>query len=266
MDIKKKIQDWLNGPQDYDEGMKLLQEVSKKKKVISKLFKGESKTRREKLAYLLSKEIGLREIPKPSLKKVSNKKTTEKKGSAKKTKDRSRFNLIGKDETIDDYPEEIKRVINEYSSLYMQRGKNHKKLTGLGDSNDAETVEKRQQLAEKIKAQSERMELLYEAFEGYKKSGVILTNTLYPSVNEQGSDDEKHQDHESIEDFKKLKKNLQASLAKDRNMLKFQSKTKPEDGKEAPMPEGPKRIKLEKRIKVKEAEELALDTKIAKLG
>ena len=34
--IKKQIIDWFNGPQDYDQGLQLLQQVSKKRKVIEK--------------------------------------------------------------------------------------------------------------------------------------------------------------------------------------------------------------------------------------
>jgi hypothetical protein len=266
MDIKKRIQEWFSGPQDYAEGVDLLHEVSKKAKVIGKLSKGESKTRREKLAYELSKFVGLKTIPAPNFakkSKPSNGKSVN--GPQKDSKYEARFNLIGKDETIDDYPEEIKKVINEYSSLYMQRSKNHKKLTDLGDSNDAEVIEKRKVLGEKIKSQSDRMEMLHEVFSGFKKDGSILVNMLSAKQKNAGSGGGNAAGNESIDELKKLKKNLQASLAKDRNQLKYQNKTKPADGKDNPMPDGPKRIRLEKRVKSKEKEVIDLDTRIAKL-
>jgi hypothetical protein len=267
MEIKKSIQEWFNGPQDYDKGIDLLQVVSKKAKVIGKLSKGESKTRREKLAYELSKFIGLRTIPAPNFTKPE---VIKKKGGKGPKKDKviikggkyeARFNLIGKDETIDDYPKEIKIVINEYSSLYMQRSKNHKKLTGLGDSNDAGIIDDRKKLADKIKDQSDRMELLHEIFKGFKKDGSIMSNILSPKQKSAGSGGS----IESVEELKKLKKNLQASIAKDRNQLKYQNKTKPADGKGNLMPDGPKRIRLEKRVKSKEKEILELNTRLAKL-
>jgi hypothetical protein len=258
MDIKKRIQEWFSGPQDYAEGVDLLHEVSKKAKVIGKLSKGESKTRREKLAYELSKFIGLKTIPAPNFARKSK---PSKGKSVKETtgdsKYEARFNLIGKDETIDDYPEEIKKVINEYSSLYMQRSKNHKKMLNLGDSNDDDIVIQRKDLADKIKEQSDRMESLFQTFTAYKNDGKISLGSHDDKTHEKGP--------ESVEELKKLKKNLQASLAKDRNQLKYQNKTKPADGKDNPMPDGPKRIRLEKRVKSKEKEVIDLDTRIAKL-
>jgi hypothetical protein len=275
MDIKKSIQEWFNGPQDYEKGLELLQVVSKKTKVVGKLLKGESKTRREKLAYELSKAIGLKRIPGPTIAKPgkNSKNTrpgnkTSKDQPGKKEKEGTRFNLIGKNETLDDYPIEIQKVVNEYSTLYMQRGKSHKKMVGLGDSNDAEIVLKRKELVEKIKGLSERMDLLYEVFTGYKEKGMILTNMLTPGKRRKGSGDElktANKGSETVDELKKMKKNIQASISKDRNQLKFQNKKRPDNGKEDPMPEGPKRIRLEKRIKTKEAEIITLDTRIAKL-
>jgi hypothetical protein len=271
MDIKKSIEKWFNGPQDYHEGIDLLQVVSKKAKVIGKLSKGESKNRREKMSYELSKFIGLKTIPAPNFAKPA--KTKKKAGIDSKieksvnedSKFEARFNLIGKNETIDDYPEEIKKVINEYSSLYMQRSKNHKKLIELGDSNNEDVITNRKELADKIRNQSGHMELLYDIFTAYKKDGSIMTNILSPKLNSTGSGQNQATGDESVDDLKKLKKNLQASLAKDRNQLKYQNKTRPANGKDNSMPEGPKRIRLEKRIKLKEKEVLDLDTRIAKL-
>jgi hypothetical protein len=267
MDIKKSIQEWFNGPQDYEKGLELLQVVTKKSKVLGKLSRGESKTRREKLVYELSKAIGLKKIPAPSIAKqgkISIKtgpgNNNKKEQPGKSVKPGPRFNLIGKDETLDDYPVEIQKIVNEYSSLYMQRGKAHKKMVDLGDSNDADIVLRRKELVEKIKGQSERMEVLFEVFSGYKTDGVILTNILQPGKGKNGSGGS-----ESIDDLKKMKKNIQASISKDRNQLKFQNKKRPEDGKESPMPDGPKRIRLEKRIKNKEDEIIAIDTRIANL-
>lgn len=51
---------------------------------------------------------------------------------------------------------------------------------------------------------------------------------------------------------------------KDKNLLLYRTKTKPASGKESPMPDGPRRIKLEKRVKQKEAQIEKIDTEIAK--
>lgn len=257
MDIKKKIRDWFDGSQDYEEGLDLLQETGiKKHKIFGKLIKGESKTRHEKLAYLLSKHLGLKEIPKPNLKPATPGKKVAKKTikESEAGNPESRLSLIGKDENIDDYPEEIKKVVIDYSNLYNDRSIAHRKIRELGDSNEEEVVKNRKALADEIKEKSEKMEDLFNVFKDYKEAGVIPDEVVVPGAN---------QPH-TVDEMKRLKKNLQASIVKDKNLLLYRTKTKPNSGKENPMPDGPRRIRLEKRVKQKEKEIEDLDLKIAK--
>ncbi|HNX37481.1 MAG TPA: hypothetical protein PL124_05360 [Candidatus Cloacimonadota bacterium] len=266
MEIKTKIKTWLDSGQDYQEGLELLHEVGiKKHKVFGKLSKGESKTRHEKLAYLLSKELGLREVPaprkivkkQPATKPVLEKpkKETEKSPEESGKEPESRYNLIGKDEDINDYPGEIKGIIIEYSNLYKERSITQKELLESGNSNEAAIVTKRAEIVSKISSNSERMEELYKAFRDFKETGKI------PG----GKESDENVEVKSIEELKRLKKNLQASIVKDKNQLLYKTKTKPSSGKESPMPDGPRRFRLEKRVKQKEAEIERLDMEIAKL-
>lgn len=274
MDVNKKIRAWFEGSQDYEEGLDLLQETGiKRHKVFGKLIKGESKTRHEKLAYLLSKQLGLKEVPKPNQKlqpvtKAKASKPSPKKKDIGKTTEQgkepkylggneSRLSLIGKDENINDYPEEIKKVVIEYSNLYNDRGIAHRKLRELGDSNEAEVVKQRKDLADEIKEKSEKMEDLFKAFKEYKETGMI---------HEDEEEEEMHGNEQprTVEEMKRLKKNLQASIVKDKNLLLYRTKTKPASGKENPLPDGPRRIRLEKRVKQKEKEIEKLDLEIAK--
>lgn len=260
MDIKERISKWFSGPRDYSEGLELLKEVSKKSHVLGKLSKGESKTRREKMEYELKHFMGSKvAIPAPAPSKAPGVKTTLVVTSAaiKDTGKEKRFSLIPKGKSLIDYPDSIKRVINENSSLYMQRGRLHSQLTKLGDDNSDEVKIKRADLAGKIEKTSARLDLLYSVFLKYETEGIDESDTLYPEENG------KPKVQLSIDELKQEKKNLQASLTKDRNQLEYQGKTKPENGVSNPMPAGPKRIKLEKRIKAKEAQVLAIDMEIA---
>lgn len=262
MNIKQTIARWLNGPQDYQEGLVILQEVTRKHKVLSKLMKGESKTRAEKLAYMLSKEIGLKAVPKPTAGQRAERKKPEPPKPEAGTPEEGRLSLIGKDSKLSDFPVEIQRVINDYSVLYRERGKMHKMLVSVGEDNNDVSCAQRADLASKIKETSEKMEAFFEAFDTYKKQGVILTKALYPEPGDKKEPDP--QPDQSVEDMKRLKKNLQASLVKDRNLLLYRTKTKPDTGTENPLPESPKRIKLERRIKAKEKQIADLEMKIAK--
>lgn len=73
MDIKDQINEWLKGTQDYQEGLKLLLKVSKKRRMVAKLmtWKVRDTSSRlyiryhEKLVYELSRFIIPIEIPVP---------------------------------------------------------------------------------------------------------------------------------------------------------------------------------------------------------
>jgi hypothetical protein len=271
--IKEQIIDWFNGPQDYNQGIALLQEVSKKNKVIGKLIRrGDTRDSFEKLVWELNKVAGLKKIPASQVDKTKDKsiKTKEKTAQTPRQEtDKStklKYNLIG-DKDIDSYPPEVNRLVKEYSSLYMQRGKKHAALKRLGDGNDQETVTARQPLIADIKKMSDRMEVLNSAFQGYEKEGFSLDqNILWPEEKAAGNVQQAPGSMETIEELKTKKKNIQSSITKDRNLLTYGGKTKPKDGKEKPVPAGPKRTTLEKRIARKEKEIADLDQRIADLG
>jgi hypothetical protein len=270
-DIKKQIIDWFNGPQDYDTGVILLEQVSRKNKVLSKLIRrGENRSSFEKLVWELNKVAGLKKIPEhkpadPRKMPVTKRVITVKSGQESDQADadpKLKFNLI-KDKPLESYPPEVQRLVNEYSSLYMQRGKKHSALKKLGDGNDDETVAGRKKVIEEIKPISNRLEVLYESFHDFEEKGEPVDSAmLWPDP----AAKTENVQTKSIGELKTLKKNIQSSITKDKNMLLYSSKTKPANGKEKPYPAGPKRITLEKRIAKKEKEILDLDYRIAELG
>lgn len=272
--IKKQIIAWFNSPQDYDQGLKLLQAVSKKNKIIAKLIKrGESRGSFEKLVWELNKFAGLKKIPVPKAKiekrivKIAApepKSKEAKQTAAEEDKDKMKYNLIGKND-IGSYPADVRRLVKEYSSKYMQRGKLHKGLTALGESNDDVTLAQRVDILGKIKSVTERMEVLFTAFKNFQEKGIqVESEILWPEENKEDPRAQAGIENLTIEELKNLKKNIQSSSTKDRNQLLYGSKTKQE--KENPMPAGPKRTTLEKRIAKKDAEILAIDQRIADLG
>lgn len=265
--IKEQIIDWFNSPQDYDQGMALLQVVSKKNKVIGKLIRrGETRGSSEKLVWELNKIAGLKKVPEPTAKskvKLIIEKKKEATGDRQQaTGEKEKYSLIG-DKDINSYPPEVNRLVKEYSSLYMQRGKKHAELKKLGDGNDQDTITARQPLIADIKKLSHRMEILFAAFDCYEKDGVEPDSEfLWPEEKATGGG---LQATGSIEELKAQKQNLQSSLTKDRNMILYGSKTQPKNGRGNPVPAGPKRTILEKRILKKEKEIEDLNQLIADL-
>ncbi len=273
--IKEQIIAWFNSPQDFDQGMELLKKVSKKHRIIGKLIKrGESRSSYSKLVYELNKVAGLKKIPVPQV-KIDNKlgnKVLPALGSDKKeippktqkkddTPKKETMNLAGKQKG--DLSPVMQRVVKENSTLCMQRGKKHSALVKLSDDNSEETREKRLKLMDEIEKMTNRIEILFVAWTEYnKKKTEPDPAVLWPDEFEKKQGDITSE--MSVEDMKREKKNLQSSITKDRNLLLYGSKTKPEDGKTNQMPEkSPMRIKLEKRIAKKEVLIEDLDRKIA---
>ena len=275
-DIKKQVIDWFNSPQDYDKGLELLQSVSRRNKVIAKLIKrGETRSSFEKLVWELNKIAGLKKIPVPKA-KVKNRIVRKllpplapdvpeavKTGKKEETTipEKVRFSLIGKDDDINSFPPMVQKLIRENSNLYMQRGKKHAALTRLPDDNSKETMDERIKLMDSINEMTARLEILFEAWDDFKKSKVEpdpdelwLVETSKAAIKAVMV---------SVDELKTLKKNIQSSVTKDRNLLLYGSKTRQE--KEDPMPVGPKRTKIEKRIAKKEADIKQLDQQIADL-
>jgi hypothetical protein len=280
-DIKSEIIAWFNGPQDFDEGILLLKRVSKKDKVLGKLIKrGESRSSFEKLVWELNKTAGLKKIPVPTAKveskivkvetevpaageKKAVKRTEKKKGSSD---EKTKYSLIG-DREISTFPDVIQKLVRENSTLYMQRGKKHAELVRLGESNDAEVIEKRTGLVDKIKEISDRLEVLYGKWKEFEEKGVVPDPvTLWPEPAAKKAEKKVSEMPATIEALKSRKKNIQSSVTKDRNLLLYGTKTKPKSGKESPMPAGPKRTTLEKRIAKKEKEIIEIDQQIADRG
>jgi hypothetical protein len=274
-DIKQQIINWFNGPQDYETGVALLDQVSKKNKVLAKLNRrGETKGSFEKLVWELNKTAGLKKIPERNGSAVPgtviplNVKFTKLADESVKAEgeQKLKFNLIGNN-ALSSYTSDVQRLVNEYSSLYMQRGKKHAALKKHGDGNDQATVTARKVIVDEIKEISARLEVLYEAFHDFEEKDEPVDPTqLWPEKKLTANTQQAEILSDNIEELKTLKKNIQSSVTKDRNMLFYGNKTKPKDGKERLLPAGPKRTTLEKRVAKKEAEILKIDQRIADLG
>jgi hypothetical protein len=66
--IKKDIEAWIRGPQEYDKGLVLLMKVSAKRPIFPRMIKRVSDRSRDKLLTELSNAIELRVIPEQSTK------------------------------------------------------------------------------------------------------------------------------------------------------------------------------------------------------
>ena len=174
---------------------------------------------------------------------------------------------------FDLYPIQVKECITQFRNLYTQRSKMHNELKTVGEGNTSKETTKRALLLGKIDVTSRRMDELWQAVDAWKANGYIPSEQLLaakldfnkielPKKEEKTSDPE-FELATDVDGLKKQSDNWRTKLVKANNRLKYQSDTK--KIKEDPMPAGPKRIILEKRIKKLEAQKLIIDTALAKL-
>ena len=166
-------------------------------------------------------------------------------------------------------PEVMQTLIRNYSDAYKQRARLARQRYELGESNDEQSVEKRKTLGESIDRLTNYMDILIAMREKYEKDGVLpdmdtLNNA--PSAAEVKEEDEKPEksvDYKSMstDKLKTRRKSLTNQITRKENMLLYQSGTKQDE--ENPLPDSPKRVKLEKQIENLKAEKSKVEYELA---
>ena len=166
-------------------------------------------------------------------------------------------------------PEVMQTLVRNYSDAYKQRARLARQRYELGESNDEQSVEKRKTLGESIDRLTNYMDILIAMREKYEKDGVLpdmdtLNNA--PSAAEVKEEDEKQEksvDYKSMstDKLKTRRKSLTNQITRKENMLLYQSKTKQDE--ENPLPDSPKRVKLEKQIENLKAEKSKVEYELA---
>lgn len=172
------------------------------------------------------------------------------------------------------YPPQIAKVIHTFAERYKQRSILHRRLLELGETNTAEVMKQRKNLAARIGALSDSMKLLAAIRANYE-NGVETTDEELdaalagPVVAEERPKDEEEDDTDisalSVEELKKAKANAKSKITKAQNMLLYSSEAKPKDGAENPLPDCPKRVKYEKKIEQQKALVEKIEYRLAEL-
>ena len=145
---------------------------------------------------------------------------------------------------IAEYPPIIRRIISEYAETFQERSKTHRILTEMPQGNSQALKTKRAEIFDLVKSFTVRLEYLFKIRQKFELNGELpLEDEVWPEPKELPettlSDDP--------EELRKIKKNQQTANTKDQNMLDFQTMVKGDEKKT--MPSGPKRTRIENRIK-----------------
>lgn len=172
------------------------------------------------------------------------------------------------------YPNEVKDCIVEFRNLYTERSKLHNDLKKSGEGNSKKETDARLLILAKIEACSRRMDELWKAVDDWKAYSYLPSESLIQNklnlklvIVPVTEPDEKVHEFNLATDLLSLKKQSEgwrSKIVKAKNRLKYQSDTKKE--KLDPMPEGPKKIRLERRLERLINEKLIIDTALAKLS
>jgi hypothetical protein len=174
---------------------------------------------------------------------------------------------------FDLYPAQIKDCLTEFRDLYVERSKLHNQLKASGEENSNTQIKNRKVIIAKIEASSARMDELHKRVDDFKKYGYLpsdefVSNKLdlskvKPKEEEETPSEKKFELGKTLKELTKQSDNWRTKLVKAKNRLKYQSDTKQE--KENPMPDGPKKIILERRIERLTKEKLIIDISLANL-
>jgi hypothetical protein len=265
MKNKEAVTEWVRNGMDYNQGIALLVQVTGQK-YYAGMFAGKQRTMGDKLAYELLKNSGVatlanwkdfiaetRREPFVSAERRPTLQPVEKFKAVATFTIPSDIPLSVVVETIgtkplDEYPKVIRRMIHEYAELFQERSKLHEVMCQMPESNAESVVTKRQEVFSVIKSISNRLEILYSAKDAFDKKGTVPNEKeLYPDLpNEADEQPVSKYAGMDTEELKRQKKNLQTGNSKDQTILDYQGNEN-HDVK-TPMPNGPKRIKIEMRI------------------
>lgn len=255
--VVKEITDWIHSDRNYEVGVTLYS-LYGKNLMLKRDFPGKAHKHMDKLTYELCKIAGIDYQQLKNENKIGSEsapipfRPMEIRGQIPvKNVATALPNAPDMPETLDvkkvmEYPSIIRRVIAEYAEAYQERSKLHRIMIEMPEGNSQTLKTKRAEIFEMVKGLSDKLERFYAIREEFEKNGFVpAEEDIWPKPKEKAVAELPNDPDE----LKKMKKNLQSANVKDQNMLDFQSEKKGE--KARPMPAGPKRMKLESRIKAR---------------
>jgi len=271
VDLSKKTRDqviaWLNSKnRDLEKGFEIMQKTGYKPEVLS-IFMA-NKNRRdipEKLVIEVRNYLRYHGSPQNPIHQdlLPGKKTV----TSEELKDFFVENY--KKHLTKGYPAVINEIITAHAKCYQNRSILHKKLKKAGEGASDDENKNRSEILNEITDLSTLMDSLWFHFENFKKTGILPTVDVSKllqkkkAVKIEPKPEEVLVLSDDVDVLRKQSENWRIKLFKAENRLLYQSEKKLKE--ENPMPEGPKKISLKKRIAQLRKEKLAIDTKLAEL-
>lgn len=280
--VRRNTIAWLNSKRDFETGVNLLIASGYKPIVAAKIKRwGDIPHSRQKLIYEIRQMIQVWAAPNDPKHEDVDFEDEMTAGADESVAESDAHALLAeadeekhKEDDENQLPIMIRNIIYEFSNCYKSRSVLHKQLGELPEDNTGGTIQKRKVIVQSIAALSARMKVLHGLRKRYDESGMLPTQEelegYYDAEEDKNKETEPGEPAQLLPDnpdeLKKLRKNEATKLTRARNMLLYQTETKPKPPVENPMPDCPKRVKLEKKVSYLEDLIGKIDYKIAQLS
>ena len=276
---------WLNVPQQkrkYAEGLVILAKSGYKKQVQRMLVqKGERDWTREKLAVCMRELVQVYYNPNDARftegvdvdvandnEAKAQPPLTEKKAAELMRTEADQMEKSQEDAKSEKHvPKVIQLLTQNFGKAYNQRAKLVRQRAELGESNDQKVITQRKDLSDEIDQLSGYMDKLYKMREDYYQNGALpkeedISPDPSPADKEDEKDVEEDLTDKTGQELVSRRKTIVDMIRRKKNFLLYQADTRQES--ENPLPECPKRLKIEKQIEKLEAEKTRIEYEVAR--
>lgn len=248
---------WLRGDRNFNSGMNILLQSGFKPRVVAKLQRvgASAPAAAERLQYLIREFISVfgGEAPEDTDAELHVFKGKESGMAPSASSSKAIMAMAERVEAQDkSIPENIAIVIRRYANAYKNREKAFRSMTALPENNERETMDTRKALSDAIEHYTSDMEELYPLYDRYLNEHHVPTKAELKALDKDQEKKPAEQNASTpvaadITKLKAEKKSLKTKILRAQNMLDFQQETR--GNTPNPMPDCPKRVKYENKIK-----------------
>lgn len=280
LEAREAAMTWLSHDakrRDYDTGVDILIKSGFKPTVAKKLKShGHQPWTVEKLHYCLREMIQMYYAPDDErFADVPDADILNHEDPSSLTSDKSKtlIEQVRDKKKFDEMPRVIQLLIRTFADSYKQRAILHRQMSDIPEDNSQENMDKRSQLSAQIDYLSEVMDKINVWKEAYDKGSSLpdadeMASILNPNTDESKKNKSTEEDDKIAsmdENTLKIRHHsIQNQITRKENQIKYQSPSKKD--KDNPMPECPKRLKLQKQIENLKVELEKVDYALARLA
>jgi hypothetical protein len=251
--MQEKVQKWIADGCDFDAGIAILSNKGKHKQMV-KVMSNRPYRYTEKLKYELLKAAGLNNMF------LFDNQLTATHFLVDDFNPLSEGTVQRRNEVkTNQLPEEVEKVIKFHADAFKTRAILHEAMAGLPDDNTDALIARRKEMSDQIAECSAIIDIMWKAKEDYYVNNIIPDIKVL-TAEKQTEESQIPELPVDLEELKKMKKNLQSANTKDQFMLDYRQTNRGE--KKNPLPDSPKRIKIELRMKQRETAIEAIDYKL----